>query len=143
MSIENRCINWNIIEGILASFLFLIACYIYVCSRSGSVVYDWLCTNTDDLIFHLIKESKNTFPLWIANNVVDGLWLLSCFLFIDLIWGRNNIKWWFVFGMFAFAVCLEILQYVKMCFGTGDVWDIISYILALTIYFGKTKIKKI
>ena len=78
-----------------------------------------------------------------ANNVVDGFWLLSCFLFIDLIWANNYIKWWFIMGMFVFAIFLELLQYVEICSGTSDIWDIMSYVTALTILIGIIKMKTI
>ncbi len=76
---------------------------------------------------------KNYFP--------DGLWsyaLTSCIL---IIWDRSLNYFWLLF-IILFFVLYEILQYLHFAKGTGDVWDIIAYIVGAFIAIIITKFAK-
>jgi hypothetical protein len=71
-------------------------------------------------------------PALIRNYLPDGLWayaFLSCNL---LIWHRSVNLFW-VFLVFLVAFSFEVLQYLHIIPGTGDIKDVFTYFLAFAI----------
>ena len=72
---------------------------------------------------------------WVKYNLPDGLWMLSFLLFMDVIWENEKLlKWMFCVPIIVFAFILEIFQYMGQFPGTGDVFDIVFYIVAIMLF---------
>lgn len=93
---------------------------------------------------YFIEELRNTglfpckdaVPEWIVYNMPDGMWLLAYMLFAEAIWTGNN-SWMngiFVWGMPLIIIACEILQFFGVLSGTWDIWDVISYLCAASIF---------
>lgn len=86
----------------------------------------------------LIGGSLYFFPINISifsairNQLPDGLWayaLLSCIL---IVWKREVNVFWTV-AVFGAFLAFEWLQHLQIIPGTGDILDVISYVLFGTI----------
>lgn len=128
--------RYRIIVSCVSIVMFLSACLIYVCNRSfDMVIYQWLDIDVYNDFFSLFRENAIDLPEWMLYNLPDALWLFSYMLFVDAVWGNNNLKYGFVISMFIFALAMECAQMVNFCPGTGDFFDILSYIIAVIVYF--------
>lgn len=67
---------------------------------------------------------KNYFP--------DGLWAYALTSCIFIIWNRV-VNYFWLFLIILFFVLYEILQYLQLANGTGDLWDILAYIVGAFI----------
>jgi hypothetical protein len=67
--------------------------------------------------------------LIIKNYLPDALWAYALASSIFIIWNRGVNFFWLLL-MIVFFVAFEIFQCLHYIKGTGDVWDIISYIIA-------------
>jgi hypothetical protein len=71
-------------------------------------------------------------PGLIRNYVPDGLWayaFLSCIL---VVWDRK-INWAWIAGALILSVIYEILQHYHIIGGTGDLGDVVAYLLFFAI----------
>jgi len=71
-------------------------------------------------------SDKILFPVLIKNFLPDGLWaysLISCML---IVWNRKIHALWISLVFVLFFV-LELLQYLGIISGTGDIFDIFIY----------------
>lgn len=90
--------------------------------------------------------SESSFVLY---NLPDGLWLLSLFLLLAIIWHdrpKSSMITWFAGGLFL-AFLVEVLQGYKILPGTYDIKDIFIYgsiflIITLFLYTPKFKLWK-
>lgn len=90
----------------------------------------------------------NEYPI-IKNYLPDALWAYALASTIFIIWNRVINHYWLLL-IIIFFVTFEILQYLHIIKGTGDVWDIASYIIAtfmaiilnqfVKLYFYKPKL---
>ena len=69
---------------------------------------------------------------FIKNYFPDALWAYAFVSSIFIIWNRKVIYGW-LFIVILFFVAFEILQYLHFIKGTGDVWDVITYLIATFI----------
>ena len=127
-----RC---RIIFCCLSLILFFVACWIYVSNRSTDmVIYDWLSIDVNNQLFCFFRNTEIELPDWVLYNLPDALWLLSFLFMNEAIWGKDNRKYIFVAVVTIFALSIEILQMYTLFPGTGDILDIISYVIVLIIY---------
>jgi hypothetical protein len=68
----------------------------------------------------------------IKNYVPDALWAYALASSIFIIWNRHVNYLWLSFVILFFVV-YEILQYLHFTKGTGDVWDVVTYLTATFI----------
>lgn len=137
---NNRYFTWGI--GLFSLLLFALACWLYICFRSSDMVlYSWLGVGYNNSFFELLRIADSTPAPWLIYNLPDCLWLLSFLLLMECVWDESRLKWIFVFGMISFAYGLELLQYLHLFPGTGDVWDFVCYTIAIVIYLFIYKLK--
>ena len=98
------------------------------------VIYDWLSIDVNNQLFCFFRNTEIEFPDWVLYNLPDALWLLSFLFMNEAVWGEDNRKYIFVAVVTIFALSIEILQMYTLFSGTGDMLDIISYIIVLIIY---------
>lgn len=115
----------------------------------GAVIY-LLFRSTDLYMFAAIKSlpiygrlevlrrscSDVTLPAWLVYNVPDGLWLFAYLLLMEAIWfrDRGRMKALFLWIMPVLAVAAEFLQMWNPSLGTGDVWDVAAYGIAVILF---------
>ncbi len=127
--------RYRIIFSCLSLILFFVACWIYVSNRSTDmVIYDWLSIDVNNQLFCFFRNIEIELPDWVLYNLPDALWLLSFLFMNEAVWGEDNRKYIFVAVVSIFALGVEILQMFTLFPGTGDILDIISYIIVLIIY---------
>ncbi len=75
-------------------------------------------------------------PDWFLYSLPDGLWLYAYMLFIRALWntGNSNLKTLFLLLLPILAFTFEALQFLSLYQGTGDVGDVIFYILFIALY---------
>ena len=130
-----RNYRYRLIFCCLSLILFFVACWIYVSNRSTDmVIYDWLSIDVNNQLFCFFRNIEIELPDWVLYNLPDALWLLSFLFMNEAIWGKDNRKYIFVAVVTIFALSIEILQMYTLFPGTGDMLDIISYIIVLIIY---------
>lgn len=98
------------------------------------VIYDWLSIDVNNQLFCFFRNTEIEFPDWVLYNLPDALWLLSFLFMNEAVWGKDNRKYIFVAVITIFALSIEILQMYTLFPGTGDILDIISYVIVLIIY---------
>ena len=134
--------SFSIVMGVTSLLIFLFACWIYISFRSADMaLYSWLHIDYSNAFFNWLRIDDVLLPNWIVYNVPDGLWIFSYLLFIESIWDNSSMKWLFVWGMVLFAYALEILQFANIFPGTGDVYDIFFFSLAILLYLSIHKLK--
>ena len=127
--------RYRIIFCCLSLILFFVACWIYVSNRSTDmVIYDWLSIDVNNQLFCFFRNIEIELHDWVLYNLPDALWLLSFIFMNEAIWGKDNRKYILVAVVTIFALSIEILQMYTLFPGTGDILDIISYIIVLIIY---------
>lgn len=137
----NRTIDYALLICAIATLLF--ACWLYICYRSKDLfLYSWLHIDNSSPLFALLRITDRQPNNWMIYNLPDGLWLLSYLLFVEVFWDKTSIKYVFVIGMVIIAICLEILQYIDILPGTGDMWDVLCYTAAIGLYYVIIKLKK-
>jgi hypothetical protein len=70
--------------------------------------------------------------LLIKNHFPDALWAYALTSSILIIWKREVNYFWLLLVILFFVV-FEILQYLHFIKGTGDVWDVLTYLIATFI----------
>lgn len=65
----------------------------------------------------------------IKNYLPDALWAYALTSSIFIIWKREANYFWLLL-VIIFFVLFEILQYLHFVKGTGDVWDVLTYLTA-------------
>ena len=82
-------------------------------------------------------------PSYVKYNLPDGLWMLSFLLFMESIWADEKLlKWIFCVPIITFAFILEALQFLGYFSGTGDVFDLYFYAIAILLFILLTKLKQ-
>ena len=130
---------------LLAVTLFAIAGYIYVSSRIANLaLYEWLGIDYYNSLFEYIRDYSVTLAPWVKFNLPDGLWLLSFLLFMEGIWREDRrMKCVFCISIVTFAFILEFVQFIGYFPGTGDICDILAYIIAIMLFLIINKLKQI
>lgn len=107
-------------------------------------LYSWLNIDTENYLLKLLRKLSFSFAPWARYNLPDGLWLLSFLLFIEGLWHHERlIKWIFCMSLIIFAFVSEILQFNGHLSGTGDILDIVSYVVAILLLLIFIKLKQI
>lgn len=98
-------------------------------------VLDTICNVIIPLLLGVLiydLTNKRFIPATVNYNLSDGIWayaLQSCIL---IVWDRKiNIFW--VILTFLFSLTFELLQYLHVIRGTGDVLDILAYFIFLGV----------
>lgn len=135
----------NLINIFSAGVLLVSAIYIYLSNRTTDMqLYSWFNIDTENHLLENIRNTSFCFAPWVKYNLPDGLWLLSFLLFMEGIWNRDRlIKWIFCISIISFAFVSEILQFNGYLLGTGDIWDLVSYVAAVLLLLIFIKLKQI
>lgn len=82
------------------------------------------------VIGFLVYYIKDIFllPGFIKNYLADGLWAYAFISSILLIWEREINTTWITI-LFLVSVCFELLQYYRLIAGTGDIYDVATYLI--------------
>jgi hypothetical protein len=75
-----------------------------------------------------ITGDAHVLPMLLQNHLADGLWayaFLSCIL---IIWDRKSNLAWIVLTI-VFSILFELFQYWHLVASTGDLWDVVVYLL--------------
>lgn len=126
----------NVTLGILffavGSFIYLAFC------PTDLLLYDWFGIDANATWILSLREMTTHWqvPQWVRWNLSDGLWLLSYLMIIDSIWNDDDSRYNDIFGlsMLILAVLAEGLQAKGYIPGTGDWYDVFTYIISYTIY---------
>ena len=121
MHLTKRIINQILLHVFAPNFL---GCAIYFLGRDITKLNmaTWIANDTGIFI---------QLPTWIKYNAIDGLWLYSFLAALILLWGNTKVAY-FLCTFFGIAACAsEYLQYTHTFAGTGDLLDLIAYVLAL------------
>ena len=88
-----------------------------------------------------LNEIRSTFvgchlPDWFLFSLPDGLWLYAYMLIVRCLWYNDNsvIKVLFLSVLPVFAITIEVLQFLSLYFGTGDIIDIVFYLVFILLY---------
>lgn len=75
---------------------------------------------------------------FIRNQLPDGLWAYAFLSMVLIVWNRTiHITW--IIIVFLISIGFEILQYLHVIKGTGDIWDIITYFVFFGLALGVNK----
>ena len=145
LCIMNRILKRRIHSILWAIALFFFAAYIYVSSRSANMaLYEWLGIDYYNSFFEYIRDHSVVLAPWVRFNLPDGLWIFSFLLFMEGIWGNDrHMKWIFCIIIVVFAFVVEFIQFIGYFPGTGDIWDILAYIIAIMLFLIINKLKQI
>ena len=74
-------------------------------------------------------------PIWILNNLPDGLWVYSVTSYLLMIWNFKinfqNILW--ISSGFLIMFIAEIMQKFKLLIGTFDYYDLLAIIIGFSL----------
>lgn len=75
-------------------------------------------------------------PDWLLYNLPDGLWLYSLLSVMIIIWRDVFTKHFLFWIILASLISLvsEIFQAIGIIPGTFDWWDILAYLIAITLF---------
>ena len=79
----------------------------------------------------LLYGSADHLPLLLKYYLADGLWAYAFVSSLLVIWERKINLFWISMAI-ATAAGFEILQYRQVVAGTGDVYDLLTYIVFIT-----------
>lgn len=140
----NNCKTYNpnvrIASEIVLGVVFLVfGCAIYLLFRSKSLyIYQWcVMLGLSDMIDSLRYAVQNwNITGWIRYSLPDGLYCAAYILIIDAIWHNDNrIIKYFIISLVPFiTISSELLQNFGLVEGTFDIYDLICYLIPLTIY---------
>jgi hypothetical protein len=77
--------------------------------------------------FANIRLSDNFLYRFLKYNLCDGLWLLSCILFLRFLWFKNPVIGnYYIKSFIGIAFLLEFLQLIEYFPGTFDIFDLFT-----------------
>lgn len=134
MNISSRPIKVSI-----SLIALVVGSLIYIVFRSKSLLmFQWFDAIHLTSAINQLRNNFSQVPIysWIEFNMPAGLWLLSYLYIIDAIWGKEYmyLKRAFLLMLPILALSSEFLQLVKILPGTFDIFDVLCYILAITLY---------
>lgn len=137
--IQNKDILTRITEAIIGLIALTIGGLIYILYRSENLLmFDWFDNLNLSSLIDRLRTSTDTTSVygWIKYNIPAGLWLFSYMFVIDSIWWKDKNKYYmyFLYVLPILAISSELMQLFKLCPGTFDILDIISYFLAILIF---------
>lgn len=107
------------------------------------ILYEWLGVDNNNRFFDFTRNHSHNLAPWIKYNLPDGLWLLSYLLFMEGVWNNDKLlKWLFSIPIVVFAFVIELLQFYGNFPGTGDVLDILFYMIAILLFILIIKLKQ-
>ena len=81
-----------------------------------------------------VESDNKVLPELVRNHLADACWAYAFASYLLIIWDREiRIVW-----MLAMVVCamgFEILQSYHIVPGTGDLWDVLTYMLFFALCF--------
>lgn len=114
---------------------------IYVLFRADTLVmfswFDFLGLSNFIKFLRSLIVNYECHP-WVIYNMPAALWLLSYLCIISTIWNKyKNSKLYTVFFwlMPLISILSEFFQLFGILSGTFDVYDVISYIFSIIIYY--------
>lgn len=71
----------------------------------------------------------------ILGSLPDFLWLFSLLTLVRMIWvTKENIPLVLTIILYITPILSEVLQYFKVISGTGDLFDVLAYLIAISIF---------
>lgn len=127
------------IKMFLAFVALFIGGMIYVVFRSKSLLmFSWFeALGLSPMIDAIrIDYGDKSLYAWIRYSFPAALWLLSYLLVVDSIWGEQKNREYavFIIALPVIAILSEVLQGLGILPGASDILDIISYLLAITLF---------
>lgn len=137
--IKSLHLSTRSIKVIISLIALTIGSLIYIIFRSDSLLmFKWFDAINLTSIINDLRGSYSQVPLysWIKYSMPAGLWLFSYMYIIDAIWEKEyiSLKRAFLWTLPIIAILSEFLQLCNILPGTFDVLDLISYLLAITLY---------
>lgn len=136
---RQHSIKYRATKVILSLLILFAGGLVYVIFRDKSLLmFDWFdvigISNAVDGLRRLF-QGEGIYG-WVKYSLPDGLWLFSYMFIIDAIWDRerNVISIMFLWGLPIVAILSECLQYFGLLPGVFDWMDIVSYLLAITMF---------
>ena len=76
-------------------------------------------------------------PIWVKNNLPDGLWMYALLSFLFYIHEQKMTKHFLAWMLLAIVMSffLEILQAIHIMPGTFDWYDLLAYLVATFVFF--------
>lgn len=69
---------------------------------------------------------------FVQNHLADGLWAYAFMSFMLLVWERKLSFFWILVTVLV-TLGYEGAQYLQFVQGTGDWWDVITYLLFFSV----------
>ena len=96
-------------------------------SKSNDVLFNVVLPVIAGFLIYVLKSFFCLSGL-IKNHFADGLWAYSFISSILIIWERKlNTAW--IAITFIISGSIELLQHYQIIFGTGDIFDILTYFI--------------
>ena len=122
----------------LSILLLVIGGILYIIYRDKSLImFSWFeMVGLDNLIDNIREYVKIHPYCWIKYNLPAGLWLFSYMFMMDAIWNdcKSVNKELFIGILPAIALLSELMQIFGLCPGTFDIFDLLSYLLAIILF---------
>lgn len=122
----------------LSIILLLIGGFLYIAYRDKSIImFSWFEIVGIDGLIENIRKMANIQPYyWVKYNLPAGLWLFSYMFIMDAIWGnRKSVnRRMFIWILPIIAILSEIMQIFGLCPGIFDIFDLLSYLLAIILF---------
>lgn len=142
LSIENCLFEKAKLLGMYKSNFLKIVKNVIIPLLLGSSIY-FLARPNQTFAENLFGWRYNFFhseqKSWILNIILgslpDFLWMYSLLYLLVFIWGGlKKIPLFIKLFFYTVPIITEFLQYFKIIFGTADIFDIIAYITAISIF---------
>lgn len=127
------------IKILLSIILTLFGGLIYVLYRDKSLLmFSWFESIGLNSVVDYIRDKNVMIEpyYWIKYNLPAGLWLFSYMFIIDAIWSDSKSvnRKMFIWILPAVALLSELMQIFGLCPGTFDIFDLLSYLLAIILF---------
>ncbi|MCZ2297942.1 MAG: hypothetical protein LC134_00525 [Chitinophagales bacterium] len=108
----------------------------------GSLVY--LLLRTEPTIaekfigwnFNALNIGSSKILSFIIGSLPDFCWLYALLFLQTAIWkGTGKIPLSLIIALYVIPILTELFQYLHIISGTGDIIDIIAYLLAITLHY--------
>lgn len=122
----------------LSILLLVIGGILYILYRDKSLImFSWFEMVGIDRFIDSIREIANVHPYyWIKYNLPAGLWLFSYMFIMDAVWSdcKSINRKMFIWILPIIALLSEFMQIFGICPGTFDIFDLLSYSLAIILF---------
>jgi hypothetical protein len=112
---------------------FMYVLLMHMINRYVDTIVNVLLPIIIGILVYMYVPSKTTALLHITrNSLPDICWAYAFANTILIIWQRKYNFYWLV-TCFIVSTIFELLQYYNLIEGTGDVWDVLVYLLGFLL----------